>query len=123
MPTTRWLRRTVAPNSTLSKTQLHYGNYDQENHRQETGREEDHLNALDGGEIADELISILKIQKQGMTVREIAEALNIGKSTVQRRIDNARKSNVSIPEEETVPPVPNVPGVGQMGQAGYAGRA
>lgn len=88
-----------------------------------TGREEDHLNALDGGEIADELISILKMQKQGMTVREIAEALNIGKSTVQRRIDNARKSNVSIPEEETVPPVPNVPGVGQMGQVGYVGRA
>ncbi len=88
-----------------------------------TGNEEDHLNALEGGEIADELIAILKMQKQGMTVREIAEALNIGKSTVQRRIESARKSNVSLPEEEkVVPPVPKK-SVGQMGQTGFARRA
>ena len=70
-----------------------------------TGREEDHLNALEGGEIADELVSILKMKREGMTVREIAEVLNIGKSTVQRRIESARKSNITIPEEktETVP--------------------
>lgn len=70
-----------------------------------TGREEDHLNALEGGEIADELITILKMQKEGMTVREIAEVLNIGKSSVQRRIEAARKCNVTIPEDknESVP--------------------
>lgn len=85
-----------------------------------TGREKDHLNALEGGELADELISILKMQKQGMTVREIAEVLNIGKSTVQRKIENARRSNVTIPEDEdkTVPPVSAVPSVGQEGQMG-----
>ena len=84
-----------------------------------TGREEDHLNALEGGEIADELVSILKMKREGMTVREIAEVLNIGKSTVHRRIERARKSNFSIPEEktETVPPT-LVPG-----QPKYVGRA
>ena len=84
-----------------------------------TGSEEDHLNALEGGEIADELISILKMQKQGMTVREIAEVLNIGKSTVQRRIENARRCNVTLPEEDItpVPPVPNESDAGQKGQA------
>ena len=83
-----------------------------------TGREEDHLNALEGGEIADELVSILKMKREGMTVREIAEVLNIGKSTVQRRIESARKSNISIPEEskKSVPNNPNVP-AGQGGQA------
>lgn len=84
-----------------------------------TGNEEDHLNALEGGAVADELISILKMQKQGMTVREIAEVLNIGKSTVQRRIENARKCNVTIPEEENTP-VPSVPNDSEAGQKGQA---
>ena len=86
-----------------------------------TGREEDHLNALAGGEAANEILDILMMQRDGMTVRQIAEAMNIGKSTVQRRIDQAKKSNISIPEES----VPNVPGgsnMGQMGQTRYAGQ-
>jgi KaiC/GvpD/RAD55 family RecA-like ATPase len=76
-----------------------------------TGREEDHLNALEGGEMADELISILKMQKEGMTVREIAEVMNIGKSSVQRRIEAARQSHITIPEDKNdAAPVPGQEG-------------
>ena len=91
-----------------------------------TGREEDHLNALEGGDVADEILTILKMQREGMTVREIAKVMNIGKSTVQRRIENAKRSNITLPEESdasnSVPPVPYVGQQGQMGQTGYAGR-
>ena len=86
-----------------------------------TGREEDHLNALAGGEAANEILDILMMQRDGMTVRQIAEAMNIGKSTVQRRIDQAKKSNITVPEEPENP-VPNVPGVGRTGQARYVGQ-
>ena len=83
-----------------------------------TGREEDHLNALAGSEAASEILEILMMQRDGMTVRQIAEAMNIGKSTVQRRLDHARKSNITIPEDskQAVPNDPNVPAPGQMGQ-------
>ena len=74
-----------------------------------TGREEDHLNALAGGEGASEILEILMMQRDGMTVRQIAEAMNIGKSTVQRRIDQAKKSNITIPEEKSVPSTSVVP--------------
>ena len=89
-----------------------------------TGREEDHLNALAGGEGASEILEILMMQRDGMTVRQIAEAMNLGKSTVQRRIDLAKKSNITIPEEseKPVPPVPIVPNAGQTGRTGYAGQ-
>ena len=89
-----------------------------------TGREEDHLNALAGGEGASEILEILMMQRDGMTVRQSAEAMNLGKSTVQRRSDQAKKSNITIPEEseKPVPPVPIVPNAGQMGRTGYAGQ-
>ena len=92
-----------------------------------TGREEDHLNALEGGEVADEILTILKMQREGMTVREIAEVMNIGKSTVQRRIENAKRSNITLPteseESSSVPHITSAGQPGQMGQAGYVGRA
>lgn len=83
-----------------------------------TGREEDHLNALEGGETADELITIMKMKKEGMTVREIAEVLNISKSSIQRRIEAARECNITIPEEknESVPTTENVGQAVQEGQ-------
>lgn len=87
-----------------------------------TGREDDHLNALEGGEGASEILEILMMQRDGMTVRQIAEAMNLGKSTVQRRLDMAKKSNITVPEGQSVPTVPVVPPVGQMGHVNYAGQ-
>lgn len=84
-------------------------------------REEEHLNAIEGNDKAEELVTILNMQRAGMSRREIAEALGIGKSTVQRRIEEAKKNNITIPEEkeetnESVPFVPDSLSMGQMGQ-------
>ena len=87
-----------------------------------TGREDDHLNALAGGEGASEILEILMMQRDGMTVRQIAEAMNLGKSTVQRRLDMAKKSNITVPDGQSVPTVPVVPTAGQMGHVNYAGQ-
>ena len=90
-----------------------------------TGREEDHLNALPGGEAANEILEILMMQRDGMSIRQIAEAMNMGKSTVQRHLAYAKESNIKIPEESTqdVPNDPNVHIPGQMGQRVSAGQA
>ena len=85
------------------------------------GREEDHLSVLGGSETANEVIDILTMQRDGMTVRQIAEAMNIGKSTVQRRIEYAKKSNITI-QDNPVPPVPVVSTMVQMGREGCTGQ-
>jgi DNA-binding transcriptional regulator LsrR (DeoR family) len=66
------------------------------------------------------MIEVLKLQRDGKTVREIALILNMSKSTVQRRLTVAKQNNVTIPDEreDTVPDVPSVPHLGQTGQAG-----
>ena len=78
-------------------------------------KEEDHLKNREGSDDYDEIVEILKLQRDGKTVREIAELLDMAKSTVQRRLDKAKKCNITIPEpsEDSVPPV------GQAGQAGH----
>ena len=83
-------------------------------------KEDDHLKNRDSGDDYDEIIGILKLQRNGKTVREIAEILDMSKSSVQRRLDTAKKNNITIPEEKTdsVPPVPSVPLVGQAVQTG-----
>lgn len=83
-------------------------------------KEDDHLKNRDSGDDYDEIIGILKLQREGKTVREIAEILDMSKSSVQRRLDIAKKNNITIPEEKTdsVPPVPSVPRVGQAVQPG-----
>ena len=83
-------------------------------------KEDEHLKNRDSGDDYDEIIGILKLQRGGKTVREIAEILDMSKSSVQRRLDTAKKNNITIPEEkiDAVPPVPSVPSVGQAGQMG-----
>ena len=89
-----------------------------------TGREEDHLTALAGGEAANEILEILMMQRDGMSIRQIAEAMNMGKSTVQRHLAHAKESNITIPEESkrAVPNDSNVPTSGQMGQVEPVGQ-
>lgn len=83
-------------------------------------KEDDHLKNRDSGDDYEEIIGILKLQREGKTVRDIAEILDMSKSTVQRRLDTAKKKNITIPEEkkENVPPVPSVPHAGQAVQTG-----
>lgn len=70
--------------------------------------ESEHLKNREGSDDYDEIIEILKLQKQGKSVREIAEFLGMASSTVFRRIKKAKENNITIPEE-TVPSVPPVP--------------
>lgn len=83
-------------------------------------KEDDHLRNREGSDDYDEIIEILKLQRDGKTVREIAETLDMAKSTVQRRLDKAKKCDITIPDEKAdpVPLVPSVPHVGQAGQMG-----
>lgn len=74
--------------------------------------ESEHLKNREGSDDYDEIIEILKLQKQGKSVREIAEFLGMASSTVFRRIKKAKENNITIPEE-TVPSVPSVPPVPQ----------
>ncbi len=77
-------------------------------------REDDHLNKLDGDEVACELMELLMMQRNGMSVRQIAEEKCMSKSTVQRRLENAKKSNITIPEG-------SVPVLNQEGQENNVG--
>lgn len=79
-------------------------------------REDEHLKNREGTDDYDEIIEILKLQRDGKSVREIAELLDMASTTVFRRIKKAKDTNITIPEEnaETVPPVPPVPHVEQM---------
>ena len=88
-------------------------------------KEEDHLKNREGSDDYDEIVEILKLQRDGKTVREIAELLDMAKSTVQRRLDKAKKCNITIPEPgaDSVPPVPSVPRAGHAGQTGHARTA
>ena len=89
---------------------------------QDYAKEADHLKNREGSDDYDEIIEILKLQRDGKSVREIAQILDMGKSTVQRRLEKAKKNNITIPEEsaESVPTVPSVP---HKGQAGHPGQA
>ena len=70
--------------------------------------ESEHLKNREGSDDYDEIIEILKLQKQGKSVREIAEFLGMASSTVFRRIKKEKENNITIPEE-TVPSVPPAP--------------
>lgn len=79
------------------------------------GCEDEHLNMFEDENEEDKLMTILSLHKEGKTVREIAAIVGLGKSTVQRRLEYAKKANISIPEEseKSVHFVP----AGTMGQA------
>lgn len=85
-------------------------------------REDEHLKNREGSDDYDEIIEVLKLQRDGKSVREIAEALDMSKSTVQRRLDKAKKCNITIPEDVQSESVPNVPPVPRMGHTGQMGQ-
>ena len=73
--------------------------------------ESDHLRGRDGAtDDYDEIIEILKLQRDGKSVREIASALDMASTTVFRRLKKAKENNITIPAD-TPDPVPSVPPV------------
>lgn len=73
--------------------------------------ESDHLRSRDAADDYDENIEILKLQRDGKSVREIASALDMASTTVFRRLKKAKENNITIPAEnpDPVPSVPPVP--------------
>lgn len=86
---------------------------------QDYAKESDHLKNREGSDDYDEIIEILKLQRDCKTIREIAKILDMSKGSVQRRIEKARKNNITIPDEskDSVPNVPPVTGAVQTVQA------
>lgn len=76
-------------------------------------KEYDHLNIREPGSQIDEIMDILKLQKEGKSIREIASILSIGATTVHRRLKTAKENNITLDETPTAPPVPSVPVVEQ----------
>lgn len=70
--------------------------------------ESDHLRSRDAADDYDEIIEILKLQRDGKSVREIASALDMASTTVFRRLKKAKENNITIPAENP-DPVPGVP--------------
>lgn len=83
--------------------------------------EENHLRRRPWSNGTEEIIEILKLQRAGKSIRQIAEILGISKSSVTRKIQKAKANNITIPEE-TVPSVPPVPQEGQKGRPGQEGQ-
>lgn len=83
---------------------------------QEYGKEDDHLKNREGADDYDEIIEILRLEKQGLSVREIAKEMQMASTTVFRRLKKAKAENITLPEsdEEPVPLVPSVPRAEQV---------
>ncbi len=84
------------------------------------GKEIDFLKTKDENTDYEEIMSVLKLQKEGKTVREIASELGLSSSSVQRRIKKAKQLNITLPEEnakDSSDVVPSVPLVSPAAQA------
>ena len=82
------------------------------------GKEDEHLKNRENSDDYDEIQEILRLQKSGKTIRQIAEELGMASTTVHRRLKKAEKENIKLeePAEDAVPPVPSVPHAEQVEQ-------
>ena len=51
----------------------------------------------------DEIYACLRLQKQGMSQREIAKALEISPGKVQRRLEKAKEKGITLPDDDQAP--------------------
>lgn len=83
------------------------------------GNEDDHLESLNRSEAANEIMTILMMRREGKSDRQIAKEMNLSKSAVDRRIQAAKRDNITLPDD----PVPTVPGHENVGHLESAGNA
>ena len=62
--------------------------------------EQEHLKQGNPADDLEEIYAILKLQTQGMSLREIADALEISLGKVQRRLKKAKDSNITLPPDD-----------------------
>lgn len=75
-------------------------------------KEEAHLNHGDPADDTDEILDILRLQKSGNSLREIAKALDISLGKVQRRLMTAQEKGITLDDypDPDVSPVSGVSG-------------
>ena len=85
-------------------------------------KEDDHLKNRKGSDDYDEIQKILRLQKEGKSIRQIAEDMDMASTTVYRRLKKAEKEGITLEEvsTESVPPVPSVPSAEQVEQTEHA---
>ena len=66
-------------------------------------KEDEHLKHGNPAEDLDEIYAILRLQKQGMSQREIAKTLEISLGKVQRRLEKAREKSITLPDDDQAP--------------------
>ena len=81
-------------------------------------KEDDHLKNRESSDDYDEIQAILRLKKEGKTIRQIAEEMDMASTTVHRRLRKAEKESITLEEAstESVPPVPSVPRTEQVEQ-------
>lgn len=81
-------------------------------------KEDDHLKNRESSDDYDEIQTILRLKKEGKTIRQIAEEMDMASTTVHRRLRKAEKEGITLEEvsTESVPPVPSVPRTEQVEQ-------
>lgn len=64
------------------------------------GNESDHLKHGNPAEDLDEIYAVLRLQKQGMPLRKIAETLELSLGKVQRRLGKAKEKGITLPDDD-----------------------
>jgi len=59
--------------------------------------EDEHLEPLTNSSAANEIMEILMKQREGKSIRQIASEMNMSKSAVDRRLQNAKRDNITLP--------------------------
>ena len=62
-------------------------------------REDDHLRNRESSDNVEEILSILRLRKDGKSLREIARTLDMSLGMVQRRLRTAEEQNITLQED------------------------
>ena len=76
-------------------------------------KEGDHLKNRESADDYDDIQAILRLKKDGKSIRDIADELGLSSTTVFRKLKKAKDNNITLDEQQAnpVPPVPSVPSV------------
>ena len=82
-------------------------------------KEDEHLKNRESSDDYDDIQEILRLKKDGKSIRQIAEALDMSSTTVFRKLKKAEENNITLdePEADPVPTVSPVPHVEQTEHA------